>query len=110
MIGRPTILWLVLAAVSGVVLYQVSYRVAALEVELARVNRQILRERDTIHVLEAEWSYLNDPARLADLVQRHLALQPLTPAQMVAIEDLPLPLPPLTADAGATDGEASQTQ
>src|SRR5262249_26392595 len=97
MIGRGTLLWLALAIVAGVGLFQVSYRVQSLEDELTRVNRQILQERDTIHLLRAEWSYLNEPTRLAELAQRHLNLTPLAATQMVAIEDLPLRLPPLVA-------------
>jgi len=98
MIGRGTLLWLALAIVAGVGLFQVSYRVQSLEDELTRVNRQILQERDTIHLLRAEWSYLNEPTRLAELAQRHLNLAPLAATQMVAIEDLPLRLPPLVAE------------
>jgi cell division protein FtsL len=97
-IGRGTILWLALAVVAGIGLFHVSYRVQSLEDELTQVNRQILRERETIHVLRAEWSYLNEPARLAELTHRHLTLAPLAAGQMVRIEDLPLRLPPLIAE------------
>jgi len=64
-------------------------------------------------VLEAEWSYLNDPLRLADLTRRHTGLVPTTPGQIgdfaslpLRIEDLPLtpevptePQPPLVSSA-----------
>jgi len=99
MIGRGTIFWLALAIAAGIGLFQVSYRVQSLEDELTRVNRQILQERDTIHVLRAEWSYLNEPTRLAELAQRHLELAPLGATQMVRIEDLPLRLPALVAES-----------
>ena len=98
MIGRGTLLWLALAVVAGVALFQVSYRVQSLEEELTQVNREILRERETIHVLRAEWSYLNEPGRLAELTRRHLALAPLSASQMLRVEDLPLRLPPLIAE------------
>jgi cell division protein FtsL len=118
-IGRGTLLWLALAIVAGVGLFQVSYRVQSLEDQLTRVNRQILAERDTIHLLNAEWSYLNEPTRLAELAQRHLNLTPLAATQMVAIEDLALRLPPLVAEtaplpvahtpAAANDHAAAET-
>ena len=98
MIGRGTLLWLALAIVAGAGLFHVSYRVQSLEEELTKVNRDILREQETIHLLRAEWSYLNEPTRLADLTRRHLALAPLSADQMVRIEDLPLRLPPLIAE------------
>jgi hypothetical protein len=72
--------------------------VQSLEEELTQANRDILREQETIHLLGAEWSYLNDPARLADLTRRHLTLAPLSAGQMIRIEDLPLRLPPLIAE------------
>jgi hypothetical protein len=115
MIGRGTLLWLALAIVAGAGLFHVSYRVQSLEEELTRVNRDILREQETIHLLRAEWSYLNEPTRLAELTRRHLALAPLSAGQMVRIEDLPLRLPPLIAetaplkDAGASVERSSAT-
>ncbi len=107
MIGRAAVLWLALAVAAGVGLFHVSYRVQSLEEALTQVNRDILRERETIQVLRAEWSYLNEPSRLAELSRRHLTLAPLLADQMVRIDDLPLRLPPLiaetapVADAGA---------
>jgi hypothetical protein len=98
MIGRGTLLWLALAIVAGAGLFHVSYRVQSLEEELTQVSRDILREQETIHLLRAEWSYLNEPTRLAELTRRHLALAPLSADQMVRIEDLPLRLPPLIAE------------
>jgi hypothetical protein len=98
MIGRGTLVWLSLAVVAGVGLFHVSYRVQSLEDELARVNREILREQESIHVLRAEWSYLNEPQRLVELSRRHLTLAPLSANQMMRIEDLPLRLPPLIAE------------
>jgi hypothetical protein len=98
MIGRGTLTWLSLAVVAGVGLFHVSYRVQSLEEELAQVNRDILHEQETIHVLRAEWSYLNEPQRLAELSRRHLTLAPLSAPQMMRIEDLPLRLPPLIAE------------
>lgn len=98
MIGRGTVVWLSLAIAAGVGLFHVSYRVQSLEDELVQVNRDILRQRETIHVLRAEWSYLNEPSRLAELTRRHLTLAPLSANQMMRIEDLPLRLPPLIAE------------
>lgn len=98
MIGRGTLLWLALAIIAGGGLFHVSYRVQSLEEELTQANRDVLREQETIHLLHAEWSYLNEPTRLAELTRRHLALAPLSSGQMVRIEDLPLRLPPLIAE------------
>jgi hypothetical protein len=110
MIGRGALMWLSLAAVAGVGLFHVAYRVQSLEEELAQVNRDILREQETIHVLRAEWSYLNEPRRLAELSRRHLTLAPLSATQMMRIEDLPLRLPPLIAETAPLPGPGPSIQ
>jgi hypothetical protein len=74
------------------------------------VNRDILREQETIHLLHAEWSYLNEPTRLAELTHRHLALAPLAASQMVRIEDLPLRLPPLIAESAPLKDDGARLQ
>ena len=110
MIGRGTLLWLTLAIVAGAGLFHVSYRVQSLEEELTQVNHDILSEQETLHLLRAEWSYLNEPTRLAELTRRHLALAPLAAGQMVRIEDLPLRLPPLIAETAPLKDERGSVE
>ncbi len=86
---RFAVTWLIAVTVAALGLFHVSHEVEQLENELIREQRSILRERETIHVLEAEWSYLNRPERIADLARRHLALVPLSADRMVSIQDLP---------------------
>ncbi|SVD07558.1 uncharacterized protein METZ01_LOCUS360412, partial [marine metagenome] len=44
-----------------------------------------------IHVLEAEWAYLNRPQRLAQLTTKYLSfLSPVLPSQIVSFDTLPL--------------------
>ena len=61
-------------------------------------------------MLRAEWSYLNEPTRLAELTRRHMALAPLAASQMVRIEDLPLRLPPLIAETAPLKDDAASLQ
>lgn len=110
MIGRGTVLWIVLAIVAGMGLFHVSYRVQSLEEELTQVNRQILREQEKLHVLRAEWSYVNEPTHLAELTRNHLQLAPLQATQMVRIEDLPLRLPPLIAETAPLRDDTAAIQ
>jgi hypothetical protein len=100
MITRATLIWMILAIGAGFGLFRVSDRVATLEEELNRANRQIVAERERLHALNAEWSHLTNPARLGDLSRRHLPLLALSAEQMVRIEDLPLRLPPLVEADG----------
>jgi hypothetical protein len=113
MIRISAIVWVVVLALLGIGLFQVKYNVQGKERELREVRRQIEANYNAIHVLEAEWSYLNDPLRLADLTRRHTGLVPTTPGQIgdfaslpLRIEDLPLtpdvpaePQPPLVSSA-----------
>lgn len=113
MIRISAIVWVVVLALLGIGLFQVKYNVQSKERELREVHRQIEANYSAIHVLEAEWSYLNDPLRLADLTRRHTGLVPTTPGQIgdfaslpLRIEDVPLtpevpaePQPPLVSSA-----------
>ncbi|WP_303979911.1 hypothetical protein [Dongia mobilis] len=106
MIRIGTIVWFVVLAMLGVGLFQVKYAVQSKERELRTVNRQIIADREAMRVLEAEWSYLNDPVRLADLTRRHTDLAPVMASQIATFEGLaPRPaempaLPPLAALPG----------
>jgi hypothetical protein len=93
MIRLGTFIWLALLTMIGVGLYQVELGVLAKESELRQINRQIDANREATHVLEAEWSYLNDPTRLADLTRRYTDLAPATPTQIAGFDRL-APRPP----------------
>ncbi len=88
------ILWIFSAAFIAVVLFLLKHEMQRLERELQMVNRQILADQEAVHVLKAEWSYLNRPARIAELAERHLKLHPLDTAQILEIEAVPTrPIP-----------------
>jgi hypothetical protein len=80
---------LVLTAAASFGLYQVKYQVQDMERSLASMKRQIVRDRAEMQVLDAEWSFLNQPERLQGLASRYLALAPIRPTQMASIESLP---------------------
>ncbi|EKV29985.1 Periplasmic protein TonB [Caenispirillum salinarum AK4] len=95
MIRPAAILWGTLALGVGTGLFVLKVEVQALEDKLTRLNAQIRSDRAAVHVLEAEWSYLNDPARLRDQAQRLLGMSPFAPSQVNSIAQLPLrPAPP----------------
>lgn len=95
MIRPATLLLLALAAAAGGALFTVSYDVASLEDRLATLNRRIVEDQEAIHVLRAEWSFLNQPARIEELSQRYLDLRPLAGAQIGNFDMLPVRLPTL---------------
>ncbi len=99
---RPTTLGLLaVAVVAGGSLFHVSDGARALKDELKSLDRQFAADTDEMHVLRAEWSYLNQPARLEELARRHLGLEPLTGAQVIRLEMLPLRERPAAAPIAA---------
>ena len=89
MIRPALILWIGLPAIVTIALLLVSYEVQRLENELASLERAAIAQQEEIHVLNAEWSFLNRPERLARLAARHLELAPMTPRQMNAFSHQP---------------------
>jgi cell division protein FtsL len=90
MITRSGLIWCVLALGAAVAAFTVKYEVRDLEDELAATQSAIADGREEIHVLKAEWSYLNRPERLAELAGRYLDLSPMGPGQMASLVDVPL--------------------
>ncbi|MGO1120200.1 cell division protein FtsL [Rhodovibrionaceae bacterium A322] len=84
-----TPLWLIALAITAVVLFQVNAEVQEMEDDLAAVQRQIVKDKEALQVLSAEWSYLNRPSRIAELSQRHLELAPLEVGQIFEADQLP---------------------
>lgn len=81
---RPAIMmWIALAVLGAAALFFVKFEVQTLDEQLAALNTEKRAHEEAIHVLSAEWSYLNRPERLARLAERHLDLAPATPWQVI---------------------------
>ena len=87
---RATVFWSLLAALVGFGLFHVKYQVQKLEDRLAKINRDIVREQEQIHVLRAEWTYLNRPERIEQLAKKYLDLAAPKASQMSSIAQLPM--------------------
>lgn len=91
--------WLGLVLASGFATFKVKYAVQNIDDQLVRVRKQTVAEQQEIRVLTAEWTYLNQPERLADLNRRFLQLAPITTKQLQQrIEDIPLRPPAAAPD------------
>ena len=62
---------------------------------LKEIYRQILDDKREIHMLQAEWMYLNDPQRLKKLVSVQTELQPFSRNQIISLSELPDAPPPV---------------
>lgn len=85
---RTTLLWSVLAISVVIGLFVVKHRVQTLEDRLHALNAEIITDRDAIQVMQAEWSYLNQPARLEALSKRLLGMDAPEAAQTVSMQEL----------------------
>jgi len=72
--------------------FEIKRRAESASEEVVRLERQIVREKETIELLEADVSVLTQPSRLQDLTERHageLELEPLKVEQVISLEELP---------------------
>ena len=88
---RPTsLILMVLTAAAGGALFQIAFEVSELDGDLSQLNRDIRKDREAIHVLRAEWSFLNQPERLEELTRRHLDLLPVSGGQLAGSGAVPV--------------------
>ncbi len=105
---RPfTCICMLMAAGSGLFLYQTKHRSQLLDREIAHTYKQIDQTRERITALRGEWALLGEPEQLGKLAQQHTGLKTLSPTQFVAMADLgarlPAPLPPGAMPPSADD-------
>ena len=56
------------------IVFHIKYCVKNLMRDTVELTRQIASDKEAIHVLDAEWAYLNQPARLKSLARQYLDL------------------------------------
>src|SRR5260221_9451505 len=92
-----TVFWLVLVLAAGFTTFKVKYAVQDIEEQLNRARRQTIAEQQETRVLTAEWTYLNQPERLAELNRRFLrvaAISAQQPQRNIQGNPLRPPAPP----------------
>jgi cell division protein FtsL len=83
--SRMTLLFFVLATISGMMTFSTKQKVAVLEKRLRHTTQKIRTHEESMHVLSAEWNFLNNPVRLQKLAERHLGLVPGESCQVVRL-------------------------
>lgn len=108
--------WILLTSILALVLtgssvFVIAQRMHQAQSELNMHKREIAQEHENLRVLQAEWTYLNNPDRLEKLATSVFGLQPIDGKQYVAMNDLPttdqmdqIELAAIEANAPATDG------
>lgn len=83
--------WVILIVVATFGLYQVKYEVQSIKSQIAKASRELESERESLHVVAAEWAYLNRPERLQALADKYLASSGMLVNQIAEIEAIPFP-------------------
>jgi hypothetical protein len=77
--------------------YGLKYSVEQTASDKAALERTIEKQEGELSLLKADWAYLNQPAHIQPIVQRHaeaLGLQPVAPQQFGGLDGLPMRAPP----------------
>ena len=85
---RPTLFFIFMAAGVGLGLFQLKYEVMKLEQDHRRIHKTIRETDEAMHVLKAEWAYLNDPKRLQVLCERYLPISAVLGSQLVSLQSV----------------------
>lgn len=83
------VLWCTLTFVVVFGSFILKNRVHDLENELSRINKEIHNDAKNIQVLKAQWSQLNNPARLKKLASEHINLNNVKAEQIINYSALP---------------------
>jgi len=97
-------LWIVVIVVAAFGLYRVKYEVQSIRAQIKEATLELAQERESLHVVAAEWAYLNRPERLQQLSSKYLNTEQLTVAQVAEVEAIPFP-PIMQAAADITGGD-----
>jgi len=100
---------LALLIAAAVYVYEIKFESTLRGERVAKMRGDIQRERDAIAALRAEWSTLENPARIQGLARRHLRLRPPDSAQYDSLDRLP-ERPPSIVQPSAADAIADKIE
>lgn len=83
---RPTIFVIFMAFLVGAGLFQLKYEVMKLEGQYKQIHRSIKNSKESISILNAEWSHLVSPERLQLLAEKHLLIAPVSGSQLISFK------------------------
>ncbi len=84
-----SVIFILLLAVVGVLLFQTKHKVIALEKEYQCLQKKIIDSQEATHILKAEWAYLTEPKRLQTLATKFLkGYKSLKPQQVFLFDEV----------------------
>lgn len=88
LLKRFSIMALMGSFVLGIFLYYVKHQVIGIEKEIRTIHQKTNEAKESIHVLKAEWGFLNSPKRLQELNQQYVHLKPVKTYQIASLDAL----------------------
>ncbi|BCP54438.1 hypothetical protein K32_30550 [Kaistia sp. 32K] len=110
MLRALNVIWVALMVAGAVLTYAMKDRAGRAADHVMELRRDIAREKEAMTVLRAEWSVLDQPARLQGLVERYgdyLHLKALDVRQLASLDevpDKPIQVPSASIDGIITSG------
>jgi len=86
-----TLLWMLVIVAAAFMVYMAKYQVQSVKTQVADTARELEHEKEALHVVAAEWAYLNRPDRLQQLAEKYLSSSDLTVDRVAEIEAIPFP-------------------
>jgi len=74
--------------VGAFIVYSLEYSIKKKEREIVRIDRKMIKVRETNALLNAEWSKLSAPARLQRLAENYLKMEPVKASQVLSANQL----------------------
>ena len=69
-------------------LYQIKHSISKKEMEIAKINKDIIHAKSNLYILKAELSYLKRPDRIERIALTKLKMRPVLPIDIWNLEDL----------------------
>jgi len=98
---------LALLVAAAAYVYEIKFESTLRAERVAKMRGDVQRERDAIAALRAEWTTLENPARIQGLARRHLRLRPADATQYSALDQLP-ERPPTIVQPPSADAIANK--
>lgn len=84
-------IWFSVIVVASFGLYQVKYEVQSIRGQITSTAQELEQEKEALHVVAAEWAYLNRPERLQQLAGKYLVSKGVRVEQVAEVQAIPYP-------------------
>ncbi|MDC1260483.1 FtsL-like putative cell division protein [Pseudomonadota bacterium] len=88
MIRYPSFLFVFFIIFVAISLYQIKHSISKKEMEITKINKDIIQTKSNLYILKAELSYLKRPDRIERIALTKLKMRPVLPIDIWNLEDL----------------------